>query len=135
MSARHAARYRSYKHALTQGVRVGLAQTLRATTWMCSASVFSAVAQEVLEVGPHFPIEPRAMQRNANLYTLTNVSGGALAGLLLAWRRDPTTAIGSRFNRILSRPQLRLAYTIIGGGVGLVLPQIFRQIKGIKSPR
>jgi hypothetical protein len=75
------------------------------------------------------------MQRNANLYTLTNVSGGALAGLLLAWRRDPTTAIGSRFNRILSRPQLRLAYTIIGGGVGLVLPQIFRQIKGIKSPR
>ena len=124
---------RTFRETIGTGVKVGAAQAARISLWICSASLFAAGTQEVMEVGPHFQAATPSYN-NRLLFEVSNVSGGALAGALVSIGRDPATALLSRQGRVLSRPQLRLAYVVLGGIGGMYLPRVLGHLSSL-APR
>ncbi len=114
---------RTFRETIGTGLKVGFSQTLRVSTWVCAASLIASLTQEVLEVGPHF-YKAAPTQDQKLVFEGTNATGGALAGLLTSVGKDPTTALMSRQGRVLTRPQLRVAYTALGALAGMYLPGV-----------
>jgi hypothetical protein len=104
---------------------------VRGTTWLLATSVVSAGFMEVLEVGPHYQSEPTEQQKL--VYHACNVTGGAVAALVAMANKRPETALGARSGRILSRPQLRLAYMGIGAVAGYFLPPLLASVSALAS--
>ncbi len=112
---------RTFKDVIVGGLKVGVGQTGRFSAWILGSTLLATVGQEVLQVGAHYELKPTYNQRV--VYDTSNAMAGGLAGAACAFRKDPAVSLMSRTGRVLTRPQLRLAYTVMGAVGGLVLPK------------
>lgn len=104
-------------------MKTGAVQTYRGWVWLTAATLFSTVAMEVVQVGPHY--EPRPTESQKTVYHTANVTGGAAAAAVAALGKTPANGLGSRAGFLLSPPQLRLAYVLLGGALGYFLPAMY----------
>lgn len=123
--------HRTYRETIVTALRTGSVQTLRGFTWLTSTSLLSACVAEAMSVGPHFQLEPTEEQKT--LYMCANASGGALGALVASVHKNPATSLGSRAGWLLSRPQLKFAYVVIGSVCGALLPGLYGAIASMQT--